>query len=85
MLGYVELAASTSMYGMGIVAQSAAVHRVERPGAGLGLLARLATDRLYLVGFAGQVRGFVLAFLSRASLPLYLVLGSAACPAREAV
>jgi len=78
-LGYVELAASTSMYGMGIVAQSVAAQRVERSGAGLGLLARLATDRLYLIGFAGQAGGFVLAFLSRASLPLYLVQAGSSC------
>ncbi|MER6798495.1 hypothetical protein, partial [Amycolatopsis mediterranei] len=44
-----------------------------RPGTGLGLLARLAADRLYLLGFAGQVGGFALAFFARASLPLYLV------------
>lgn len=79
MLGYVELAASTSMYGMGIVAQSVAARRVERPGAGLGLLAQLARDPLYLLGFAGQVGGFVLAFLARASLPLYLVQAGSSC------
>lgn len=74
MLGYGELVASTVMYGMGIVAQSVAARRAERrPGTGLGLLARLASDRLYLAGFAGQVGGFVLAFFARASLPLYLV------------
>ena len=79
MLGYVELAASTSMYGMGIVAQSVAARRVERPGAGLGLLAQLTKDRLYLLGFAGQVGGFVLAFLARESLPLYLVQAGSSC------
>jgi hypothetical protein len=78
-LGYVELAASTSMYGMGIVAQSVAARRVERQGTGLGLLARLARDRLYLAGFAGQVGGFVLAFFARASLPLYLVQAGSSC------
>jgi hypothetical protein len=78
-LGYVELAASTSMYGMGIVAQSVAARRVEHPRAGLGLLAQLARDRLYLVGFAGQVGGFVFAFLARASLPLYLVQAGSSC------
>jgi hypothetical protein len=78
-LGYVELAASTSMYGMGIVAQSVAARRVERPEVGLGLLALLVRDRLYLVGFAGQVGGFVLAFLARASLPLYLVQAGSSC------
>lgn len=79
MLGYVELAASAGMYGMGIVAQSVAARRVGDPGGGLGLLARLARDRLYLVGFAGQAGGFVLAFLARASLPLYLVQAGSSC------
>ncbi|WP_312880384.1 hypothetical protein [Actinokineospora xionganensis] len=74
MRGYLELAASTTMYGLGIVAQTIAARRAEqRPGSGLGLLARLATDRIYLLGFAGQVGGFALAFLARESLPLYLV------------
>ncbi len=79
MLGYVELAASTAMYGLGIVAQSVAARRAGRAGAGLGLLARLARDRLYLIGFAGQVGGFLLAFLARASLPLYLVQAGSSC------
>jgi hypothetical protein len=78
-LGYVELAASTSLYGMGIVAQSVAARRVDQPGGGLGLLARLARDKLYLIGFAGQAGGFVLAFLARASLPLYLVQAGSSC------
>jgi hypothetical protein len=78
-LGYVELAASTAMYGLGIVAQSVAARRAGRAGAGLGLLARLARDRLYLIGFAGQVGGFLLAFLARASLPLYLVQAGSSC------
>ena len=79
MLGHIELAVSTVMYGMGIVAQSVAARRADRRGAGLGLLARLATDRLYQLGFAGQVGGFVLAFLARAELPLYLVQAGSSC------
>jgi drug/metabolite transporter (DMT)-like permease len=78
-LGHVELAASTAMYGLGIVAQSVAARRADRSGVGLGLLARLAADRLYQLGFAGQVGGFVLAFLARAELPLYLVQAGASC------
>jgi hypothetical protein len=71
---YAVLAASAVLYAVGIVAQSVAARRAgNRPGAGLGLLARLAADRLYLLGFAGQVGGFALAFFARASLPLYLV------------
>jgi multidrug transporter EmrE-like cation transporter len=78
-LGHIELAVSTAMYGMGIVAQSVAARRADRRGAGLGLLARLATDRLYQLGFAGQVGGFALAFLARAELPLYLVQAGSSC------
>jgi drug/metabolite transporter (DMT)-like permease len=71
-LGYLELTASAVLYGIGIVAQSIAARRADQR-SGLGLIARLASDRLYLLGFAGQVGGFVLAFLARAELPLYLV------------
>jgi hypothetical protein len=71
---YAVLVASAVLYAVGIVAQSVAARRAgNRPGAGLGLLARLAADRLYLLGFAGQLGGFALAFFARASLPLYLV------------
>jgi hypothetical protein len=75
MAGWVELAASALAYAIGIVAQTTAVRR----GGGasghydVGLLVRLATDRLYALGFAAQVTGFVAAFLARADLPLYLV------------
>jgi drug/metabolite transporter (DMT)-like permease len=78
-LGYWELVASAVLYAGGIVAQSTAARRAEhRPGADLGLIARLAADRLYLAGFTAQVGGFVLAFLARGSLPLYLVQAGAA-------
>ncbi|MEV4054807.1 hypothetical protein AB0J55_26720 [Amycolatopsis sp. NPDC049688] len=74
MVDYAVLVASAVLYAAGIVAQSVAARRAgNRPGAGLGLLARLAADRLYLLGFAGQAGGFALAFFARASLPLYLV------------
>ncbi|WP_410571273.1 hypothetical protein [Amycolatopsis sp. cmx-4-61] len=74
MVDYAVLVASAVLYAVGIVAQSVAARRAgNRPGAGLGLLARLAADRLYLLGFAGQAGGFALAFFARASLPLYLV------------
>jgi len=76
--GYLALAAATAMYALGIVAQTVAARRAE-PGRGLRLLARLAADRLYLVGFAGQVGGFALAFLARAELPLYLVQAGSSC------
>ena len=74
MSGHLALAVSTVLYGLGIVAQTVAARRAdERPGTGVGLLARLASDRLYLLGFTGQVGGFLFAFLAREELPLYLV------------
>jgi drug/metabolite transporter (DMT)-like permease len=74
MSGHLALAVSTVLYGLGIVAQTVAARRAdERPGTGVGLLARLAADRLYLLGFTGQVGGFLFAFLAREELPLYLV------------
>ncbi|WP_372666012.1 hypothetical protein [Amycolatopsis kentuckyensis] len=73
-MDYAVLAASAVLYAVGIVAQSVAARRAgDRRGAGLGLLARLAADPVYLLGFAGQAGGFALAFAARASLPLYLV------------
>jgi drug/metabolite transporter (DMT)-like permease len=73
-LGYFQLVVSTVLYGFGVVAQSMAARRADQTaGAAMGLLRRLASDKLYLLGFAGQSGGFVLAFFARASLPLYLV------------
>ncbi|WP_409183725.1 hypothetical protein F9C11_04960 [Amycolatopsis sp. VS8301801F10] len=73
-MGYQILVAAAVLYAVGIVAQSVAARRAGgSSGAGVGLLARLATDPLYLAGFAGQAGGFALAFFARASLPLYLV------------
>lgn len=73
-MDYAVLAASAVLYAVGIVAQSVAARRAgDRRGAGLGLLARLTADPVYLLGFAGQAGGFALAFAARASLPLYLV------------
>jgi hypothetical protein len=78
-VGYGMLVASAVLYAVGIVAQSVAARRAEnKPGAGVNLLARLATDPLYLVGFAGQAGGFVLAFFARSTLPLYLVQAASA-------
>jgi drug/metabolite transporter (DMT)-like permease len=77
-VGYVVLALSAFSYAVGIVAQTVAARRAERRnGVDVGLLARLATDRVYLLGFAAQCVGFVLAFLARADLPLYLVQAGA--------
>lgn len=78
MLGYVFLALSAVVYAIGIVAQTVAARRTEiRDRVDPGLLVRLATDRIYLVGFTSQVAGFVLTFLARATLPLYLVQAGA--------
>ncbi|GAA1274926.1 hypothetical protein [Saccharothrix xinjiangensis] len=79
MTGYLELAASAVMYALGVVAQSVASRRAADDLGGVGLLARLARDRLYLLGFAGQLAGFALAFFARARLPLYLVQAGSTC------
>jgi drug/metabolite transporter (DMT)-like permease len=77
-VGYVVLALSALSYAVGIVAQTVAARRAERrSGVDVGLLARLAGDRVYLLGFGAQCVGFVLAFLARADLPLYLVQAGA--------
>ncbi|MFI7604229.1 hypothetical protein ACIBTV_03810 [Micromonospora sp. NPDC049366] len=66
-------------YGIANLLQSVAaarttVHHTFDPG----LLLRLAGHRTYLVGLACQVGGFVLAFLARRDLPLFLVQASVA-------
>jgi hypothetical protein len=77
-MGYLLLGASALAYAIGIVSQTVAARRAERRGGlDVGLLARLATDRVYLLGFGAQCVGFVLAFLARADLPLYLVQAGA--------
>jgi drug/metabolite transporter (DMT)-like permease len=73
-VGYLALVASAVAAAVGIVAQTVAARRArQRGGVDPGLLVRLATDRLYLVGFAAQVLAFLLAFLARGTLPLFLV------------
>nr|MDT0657806.1 hypothetical protein [Micromonospora sp. DSM 115978] len=66
-------------YGVANLLQSVAatrisVHHTFDPG----LLLRLAAHRSYLVGIGCQVLGFVLAFLARRDLPLFLVQASVA-------
>ncbi|WP_433533634.1 hypothetical protein ACQPYA_26480 [Micromonospora sp. CA-263727] len=66
-------------YGVANLLQSVAaarttVHHTFDPG----LLLRLAGHRTYLIGLACQVGGFVLAFLARRDLPLFLVQASVA-------
>ncbi|MEU4238078.1 hypothetical protein [Actinoplanes sp. NPDC026619] len=66
-------------YGVANLLQSAAaakttVHHTFDPG----LLVRLAGQRTYLLGIGCQTLGFVLAFLARRDLPLFLVQASVA-------
>src|SRR4051794_37774147 len=66
-------------YGGANLLQSAAaarttVHHTFHPGS----LVRLVGQRSYLLGLACQVLGFVLAFLARRDLPLFLVQASVA-------
>ncbi|MBM0239218.1 hypothetical protein JNW88_22510 [Micromonospora sp. ATA32] len=77
--GWCFLAAMIVAYGVANLLQSVAaarttVHHTFDPG----LLLRLASHRTYLLGLACQVAGFVLAFLARRDLPLFLVQASVA-------
>src|SRR3954453_1217669 len=77
--GWFFLAAMIAAYGVANLLQSVAatrttVHHTFDPG----LLLRLAGHRTYLVGLACQMLGFVLAFLARRDLPLFLVQASVA-------
>jgi hypothetical protein len=73
------LAAMIVAYGVANLLQSVAatrttVHHTFDPG----LLLRLAGHRTYLIGLGCQMLGFVLAFLARRDLPLFLVQASVA-------
>ncbi|WP_250002089.1 hypothetical protein [Actinoplanes sp. M2I2] len=77
--GWCFLAAMILAYGVANLLQSAAaarttVHHTFDPA----LLVRLAGQRTYLLGIGCQVLGFVLAFLAREDLPLFLVQASVA-------
>ena len=77
--GWLFLAAMIAAYGVANLLQSVAaarttVHHTFDPG----LLLRLAGHRAYLLGLACQLLGFVLAFLARRDLPLFLVQSSMA-------
>jgi hypothetical protein len=77
--GWFFLAAMILAYGVANLLQSMAaartsVHHTFDPG----LLVRLAGQRTYLLGLGCQVLGFVLAFLARRDLPLFLVQASVA-------
>jgi hypothetical protein len=77
--GWVFLTAMIMAYGVANLLQSAAaartsVHHTFDPG----LLVRLIGQRTYLLGLGCQTLGFVLAFLARRDLPLFLVQASVA-------
>jgi hypothetical protein len=77
--GWFFLAAMIMAYGVANLLQSKAatrttVHHTFDPS----LLVRLAGQRTYLLGLGCQVFGFVLAFLARRDLPLFLVQASVA-------
>jgi len=77
--GWFFLAAMIAAYGVANLLQSVAaartsVHHTFDPQ----LLVRLACHRTYLFGLICQVLGFVLAFLARRDLPLFLVQASVA-------
>ncbi|WP_412747039.1 hypothetical protein [Krasilnikovia sp. MM14-A1004] len=57
-----------------IAAARTSVHHTFDPG----LLVRLASQRTYILGLLCQVLGFLLAFLARRDLPLFLVQASVA-------
>ena len=77
--GWFYLAAMIAAYGVANLLQSMAaartsVHHTFDPQ----LLVRLACHRTYLLGLVCQVLGFVLAFVARRDLPLFLVQASVA-------
>jgi hypothetical protein len=77
--GWLCLAAMIAAYGVANLLQSVAaarttVHHTFDPS----LLVRLASQRTYVLGLACQALGFVLAFLARRDLPLFLVQASVA-------
>jgi hypothetical protein len=77
--GWYFLAAMIVAYGVANLLQSVAaartsLHHTFDPG----LLVRLCSHRPYLVGLGCQLLGFVLAFLARRDLPLFLVQASVA-------
>lgn len=77
--GWCFLAAMIVAYGVANLLQSAAAARTTAHHTfDPGLLVRLAGQRIYLLGLGCQVLGFVLAFLARAELPLFLVQASVA-------
>jgi hypothetical protein len=77
--GWLCLAAMIVAYGVANLLQSVAAARTTREHRfHPGLLWRLCGDRAYLPGVGCQLLAFVLAFLARRELPLFLVQASVA-------
>lgn len=77
--GWIFLATMIGMYGVANLLQSFAAANTASPdNLDPKLLMRLARHRTYVLGIGCQVAGFVLAFLARRDLPLFLVQSSMA-------
>jgi drug/metabolite transporter (DMT)-like permease len=77
--GWLYLMAMIGMYGVANLLQSmAAAKTTAHHTLDPALLVRLAKHKTYLVGLLCQVLGFVLAFMARRDLPLFLVQASVA-------
>jgi drug/metabolite transporter (DMT)-like permease len=77
--GWIYLTAMIGMYGVANLLQSmAAAKTTAHHTLDPALLVRLARHKTYLVGLLCQVLGFVLAFMARRDLPLFLVQASVA-------
>jgi len=74
LIGYLLLVGSAFAYAVGLVSQSIAARRIRLSNkVDINLPVRLATDRLYALGFAAQFVGFLLAYFARGTLPVFLV------------
>src|SRR5215831_11718508 len=77
--GWFFLAAMIGMYGVANLLQSmAAAKTTAHHTLDPALLVRLARHKTYVIGIGCQVVGFILAFLARRDLPLFLVQASVA-------
>lgn len=77
--GWFFLAAMIGMYGVANLLQSiAAANTAAHETLDPKLLVRLARHRTYILGLLCQLCGFILAFLARRDLPLFLVQSSVA-------
>lgn len=77
--GWFFLAAMIGMYGVANLLQSiAAANTTAHQSLDPKLLMRLVRHRTYVIGLLCQIVGFILAFLARRDLPLFLVQSSVA-------